>query len=334
MPTVVTDRDAVDPQELCALYATDDWWDDRTPGGVADALAATDEVVAMREDGGLVAATRVLTDYAYYGTVYDVVVHADHRGEGYGEALMTAVREHPPLRSLPGLTLLCREGMVSFYESEWFERADDVVEHPDGDPEPLVRMTVAFDDDDVSASGRDLDVVAVAAAVVEPDRAAGHPHEPRDEPEADDAGVLQAGLGGAFERPALLDGEGVAVVDHRERRHGLAAAHRHGDGVVGAGPAMSSSVSAWRARSLRSRSVAAASSASSSAARTDGSLASVRAVSTQPSRSVSSWRRLCRSTRLRTVRRCSRTTRSATSWRETTLATTPVAPSTSATATE
>jgi GNAT superfamily N-acetyltransferase len=146
MPTVVTDPDAVDPEELCALYATYEWWADRTPDGVADALAATDEVVALRAAGDLVAAARVLTDYAYYGTVYDVVVHADHRAEGYGEALVAAVRDHPPLRSLPGLTLLCRAGLVSFYESVGFERADAVVDHPDGDPEPLVRMKVAFDD--------------------------------------------------------------------------------------------------------------------------------------------------------------------------------------------
>ncbi|MFC7155969.1 hypothetical protein ACFQPA_10930 [Halomarina halobia] len=60
-------------------------------------------------DDDLVAAARVLTDYAYYATVCDVVA-ADRRGEGIGETLMRAVVDHPDLRSVVGLSLSCRRG--------------------------------------------------------------------------------------------------------------------------------------------------------------------------------------------------------------------------------
>ena len=40
----------------------------------------------------------------------------------------------------------CREGLVPFYESVGFERSDDLVDHPDGDPERLVRMRAVFDE--------------------------------------------------------------------------------------------------------------------------------------------------------------------------------------------
>jgi len=123
--------------ELCALYGTYDWWDDRDESKVRRALAATDEVVALREDDtdDLVAAARVLTDYTYYAMVFDVIVDEDHRGVGVGEDLMAAVVTHPSLADLH-LTLLAREGLVPFYESCGFEPQGGI-DHPDGDPERL-----------------------------------------------------------------------------------------------------------------------------------------------------------------------------------------------------
>jgi predicted GNAT family N-acyltransferase len=144
--TVVTDTDRVDPDALAALYRSYEWWADRDRDRVETALAETDAFVGLRVAGELVASARVLTDFTYYGTVYDVVVAAGRRGEGLGERLLREVQNHPDLGSLPGLTLLCREGLVEFYESVGFERADDAVDHPDGDPEPLVQMKTVFDE--------------------------------------------------------------------------------------------------------------------------------------------------------------------------------------------
>jgi len=134
-------------EELVALYGDYDWWADRDAEGVRRAVETTDLLVVLddRESDRLVAAARVLTDYVYYATVYDVVVAADRRGEGLGERLLRAVVDHPDLAPLPGVSLLCREGLVDFYESVGFERGDDAVAHPDGDPEPLVRMRYVFE---------------------------------------------------------------------------------------------------------------------------------------------------------------------------------------------
>jgi predicted GNAT family N-acyltransferase len=124
--------------ELCALYREYDWWSDRDEADVRRALQNTDETVLLRDDdsGEAVAAARVMTDYVYYAMVYDVVVAADRRGEGLGQALVAAVHDHPRLQDV-NPALLAREGLVSFYEDCGFEVMDDEVEHPDGDPEPL-----------------------------------------------------------------------------------------------------------------------------------------------------------------------------------------------------
>jgi len=75
----------------------------------------------------------------------NVIVAADRRGDGLGETLMAAVVDHPDLQSAPGLSLLCREGLVPFYESLGFEPFGPEFEVPEGGTEELVRMTYQFD---------------------------------------------------------------------------------------------------------------------------------------------------------------------------------------------
>ena len=104
-------------------------------------LRESDVAVGVEDDGDLVAAARVLTDYTYYATVFDVIVAADRRGEGLGHELMAAVRDHPDLQSVPGLSLLCRRGLVPFYKSVGFDLFDPEIEIPEGGTEELVRMT-------------------------------------------------------------------------------------------------------------------------------------------------------------------------------------------------
>ena len=157
-----------DAAALTALYGDYEWWANRDVGDVRRALAETDltlgsfevvgdaagdsdDTVAGRSaaDGAgedrLVGAARVLTDFTYYGTVYDVVVATGRRGSGVGGDLLGALRDHPALQDLPGLSLLCREGLVPFYESVGFEVYDREIEIPEGGTEELVRMTIEFE---------------------------------------------------------------------------------------------------------------------------------------------------------------------------------------------
>lgn len=136
----VRDLTPKDAPELTALYEEYEWWEDRDVEGVRRALTATPVAVGVERGGELVAAARVLTDFQYYATVYDVIVAADCRGEGHGDRLLAGVRGHPALQELPRLALLCREGLVPFYESVGFELFDRDIDVPEGGSEPLVRM--------------------------------------------------------------------------------------------------------------------------------------------------------------------------------------------------
>ena len=53
---------------------------------------------------------------------------------------MDAVVDHPDLRDVDGLSLLCRRGLVPYYESVGVHLFDPEVDVPEGGTEELVRM--------------------------------------------------------------------------------------------------------------------------------------------------------------------------------------------------
>lgn len=130
-----------DASELTDLYGDYEWWADRNVDDVRVALAETDVAFGLDRNGELIAAARVLTDRIYYAMVYDVIVAAEYRSEGYGRRLMEAVVEAPELNDLGELALFCRRGLVRFYESIGFEPFDTDAPLPSGEREDFVLMT-------------------------------------------------------------------------------------------------------------------------------------------------------------------------------------------------
>lgn len=125
-----------DAAELTSLYAGYEWWADREEAEVYKALEHTPLALGLRDDGELVAAARVITDFVYYAKIYDVLVAEAYRGEGIGSDLLDAVLDHPDLTT-PHLVVTCREGLVEFYESVGFEPYPETIAHPGGPEEPL-----------------------------------------------------------------------------------------------------------------------------------------------------------------------------------------------------
>ena len=139
---------AEDVADLRDCYRTYSWWDDRTLEDVRRAIDHTDVVAGLRDEetGELVAAGRVLTDYVYYGKIYDVIVHESRRGDGLGRELLAALTSHPDLAEVDVLTLDCREGLVPFYEDCGFERHEMIADLPEGGEEDLVPMRYASEE--------------------------------------------------------------------------------------------------------------------------------------------------------------------------------------------
>lgn len=140
---------ADDAAELTALYREYGWWADRDRESVETAVSNTALTLGVRDGGDLVASARVVTDFTYYARVHDVVVAANRRGEGIGRRLVSTLADDERLAGV-NLVLLCREGLVPFYESVGFEPYPDTVAAPEAD-EVRLRQLVHTN------AGRDVD---------------------------------------------------------------------------------------------------------------------------------------------------------------------------------
>jgi ribosomal protein S18 acetylase RimI-like enzyme len=104
--------------DLMELYI-DTWWTGhRTREQVVEMLAHTSLVIGIVDDasGKLVGFCRLLTDFVFRGTLYDVIAHPQHRGVGMGRAIMEALHAHPRVRRIEKLALDCKPDKVSLYQ--------------------------------------------------------------------------------------------------------------------------------------------------------------------------------------------------------------------------
>ncbi len=91
--TVVYELTESQLEDLRNCYRSYSWWDDRTLADVRSAIEHTDVTVRLcrEETETLIAAGQVLTDFVYYGKIYDVIVDESLRGDGVGHTLLEAI---------------------------------------------------------------------------------------------------------------------------------------------------------------------------------------------------------------------------------------------------
>jgi len=103
--------------DLLDLYKNEFWSQRRTREEIEKMLAASDIIIGLVDEcDHLIAFTRVLTDFIYRATVYDVIVKPSHRNMRLGSKLMELVINHPKLYSVEVVALYCLLEMMSFYE--------------------------------------------------------------------------------------------------------------------------------------------------------------------------------------------------------------------------
>lgn len=108
--------------QLVELYKNEFWSKDRTFERVVKMLEASDVIIALvRDDEELIGFCRVLTDFVYRGTLYDVIIKPDYRKMGFGAKLLDAVINHPQLKEVENIALYCLPEMIPFYERWGFQ---------------------------------------------------------------------------------------------------------------------------------------------------------------------------------------------------------------------
>jgi len=112
--------------DLTALYQHEWWSAGRSPDDVRRMLAHTDLIFGFidRRNDRLVAFCRVLTDFTYRATVYDVIVSPEYRGSGLGRRLVQTVLGDLRLKQVAAISLHCKEELRPFYLKCGFELAN------------------------------------------------------------------------------------------------------------------------------------------------------------------------------------------------------------------
>jgi ribosomal protein S18 acetylase RimI-like enzyme len=108
-----------DPAELVRLYAQAPWAAGRTVEDATDMLANTDLALSVWDGPRLVGFGRVLTDYVYRASIWDVIVDKQYQGQDIGTQIMQRILQHPSLRRVE-LFWLCTRDKQAFYEKLGF----------------------------------------------------------------------------------------------------------------------------------------------------------------------------------------------------------------------
>ncbi len=117
---------AVSPEELRDLFRYTRWGKSRSLEQIERMLAGTSLCFSARSGGKLVAFSRVLTDFVFRASLWDILVHPEHQGQGIGSKLLEYALSHPAIRGIPVVVTFASE-MVPFLTKLGFREAEGLL---------------------------------------------------------------------------------------------------------------------------------------------------------------------------------------------------------------
>ncbi|MBD2665669.1 GCN5-related N-acetyltransferase [Richelia sinica FACHB-800] len=102
---------------LVELYQNEFWSKNRKYEDVLRMLKHSDIIIALLdEDEQLIGFSRILTDFVYRATLYDVIISPSYRNIGLGAKLLETAINHPQLKDVETIALYCLPNMIPFYQ--------------------------------------------------------------------------------------------------------------------------------------------------------------------------------------------------------------------------
>jgi ribosomal protein S18 acetylase RimI-like enzyme len=111
------ERSLLELDTICALLK-DTYWAANRPRELIEKCLPHSLCFGLFHKGRQVGFSRVITDYATYGYLCDVIIHPDHRGKGLGTWLVKCILEHPALQGTR-ISLITRDAQ-GLYEKLGF----------------------------------------------------------------------------------------------------------------------------------------------------------------------------------------------------------------------
>ena len=119
MMITFSDKKDFDLKGLLDLFDQADWAKGRTETDTLEMLAHSDLVVSAWDGDILVGVGRVLSDYVYRASIWDVIVHRGYQGQDIGTQIIHQILHHPTLQRVE-LFWLCTRNKQAFYATLGF----------------------------------------------------------------------------------------------------------------------------------------------------------------------------------------------------------------------
>lgn len=121
--TIVEQLNEAQIEQLFSLIQQQWWGGKRSFDDVKLMAQNTSLMIGLVEthSGKLIGYCRVLTDFVFRATVYDVMVDQDFKGQGLGIRLMNTLSKHPKLQQVSFVYLCCEQALFPFYEKWGFK---------------------------------------------------------------------------------------------------------------------------------------------------------------------------------------------------------------------
>ena len=113
------DHKDFNPAALLPLFEQVPWACGRTVAETRHMVLHTDLFVTAWDGHGLIGCGRVLTDYVYRASIWDVIVDAAYQGQDVGTEIIHRILNHPALQRVE-LFWLCTRDKETFYENLGF----------------------------------------------------------------------------------------------------------------------------------------------------------------------------------------------------------------------
>ena len=114
-----TDSKDLDPKQLVVLFEQAEWAIGRSLEDTQRMLAHTDVIISAWDGSRLVGFGRVLTDFVYRASIWDVIVDRAYQDQDIGKRLVQRILAHPSLGRVE-LFWLCTRRYQGFYASLGF----------------------------------------------------------------------------------------------------------------------------------------------------------------------------------------------------------------------
>ena len=116
---IYADHKDFDPAVLLPLFEQAAWARGRTVAETTEMLRQTALFITAWDDNRVIGCGRVLTDYVYRASIWDVIVDAAYQGQDVGKEIVQRILNHPVLQRVE-LFWLCTRDKQTFYETLGF----------------------------------------------------------------------------------------------------------------------------------------------------------------------------------------------------------------------